>query len=56
MRRFPRKPKGISGTGALEVMMMRYFADRAGIELQIERAPDKGTMVRALCRAERPAS
>ncbi|MGO4879909.1 MAG: sensor histidine kinase [Bryobacteraceae bacterium] len=51
-----QETEGDFRTGALEVMMMRYFADRAGIELQIERAPDKGTMVRALCRAERPAS
>jgi hypothetical protein len=29
---------------------MQHFADRAGIELQIDGAPDKGTVVRALCR------
>jgi signal transduction histidine kinase len=35
----------------LELLVMQYFADRAGIELQIESAPDKGTVVRALCRS-----
>jgi len=37
--------------GALEFLVMRHFADRAGIELQIESAPGKGTVVRALCRS-----
>jgi signal transduction histidine kinase len=37
--------------GALEFLMMRYFADRAGIELQIHSAPDSGTVVRAFCRS-----
>jgi signal transduction histidine kinase len=36
--------------GGLEFLVMRYFADRAGIELQIESAPDTGNVVRALCR------
>jgi signal transduction histidine kinase len=36
---------------ALEFLVMRYFADRAGIELQIDSAPDRGTVVRALCRS-----
>jgi len=34
----------------LEFLVMQHFADRAGIELQIDGAPDKGTVVRALCR------
>ncbi|HXM41834.1 MAG TPA: histidine kinase [Bryobacteraceae bacterium] len=38
--------------GWLERLVMQHFADRAGIELQIESAPGKGTLVRALCRAE----
>ena len=37
--------------GGLEFLVMRYFADRAGIELQIESAPDTGNVVRALCRS-----
>lgn len=36
---------------ALEFLVMRYFADRAGIELQIDSAPDRGTVVRALCHS-----
>jgi signal transduction histidine kinase len=36
--------------GGLELLIMRHFADRAGIELQIDSAPDSGTVVRALCR------
>jgi len=41
--------------GGLEFLVMRHFADRADIELQIDSAPDKGTVVRALCRsANRP--
>jgi signal transduction histidine kinase len=38
--------------GGLELLLMQHFADRAGIELQIESAPDKGTVVRALCFTE----
>jgi hypothetical protein len=30
---------------------MQHFADRAGFELEIDSAPDKGTVVRALCRS-----
>jgi signal transduction histidine kinase len=42
--------------GAEELLVMQYFADRAGIELQIDSAPDKGTVVRALHRSpETPA-
>jgi len=37
-------------SGGLDAMMMRFFADRAGIELQIDRTPENGTLVRALCR------
>ncbi|MGA2742630.1 MAG: histidine kinase [Bryobacteraceae bacterium] len=37
--------------GGLELLVMQHFADRAGIELQIESSPAKGTLVRALCRA-----
>jgi len=36
--------------GGLPLLVMRHFADRAGIELQIGRAPDTGTVVRAFCR------
>jgi signal transduction histidine kinase len=36
--------------GGLDLLVMRHFADRAGIELQIDSAPDAGTVVRALCR------
>jgi signal transduction histidine kinase len=40
---------------ALELLVMQHFADRAGIELQIDNAPDKGTVVRALyCEREKP--
>ncbi len=35
----------------LELMVMQYFADRAGIELQISSAPDNGTVVHALYRS-----
>jgi hypothetical protein len=42
---------GLSGEG-LDLLLMQHFADRAGIELQIESAPDKGTVVRALCFTE----
>jgi Histidine kinase len=38
--------------GGLELLVLQHFADRAGIELQIESAPDKGTVVRALCRSK----
>jgi signal transduction histidine kinase len=42
--------------GGMELLVMQHFADGAGIELQIDSSPDKGTVVRALCRsAERPA-
>jgi two-component system NarL family sensor kinase len=36
--------------GGLELLAMRHFADRAGIELEIESAPGAGTVVRALCK------
>jgi len=39
------------GSGALELLVMQHIADRAGIELEIDSAPDKGTVVRALCRS-----
>jgi signal transduction histidine kinase len=35
----------------LELLVMQYFADRAGIELQVGSAPDKGAVVRALYRS-----
>lgn len=38
--------------GGLELLVMQHFADRAGIELQIESAPDKGTVVRGICRSK----
>lgn len=41
--------KALQG-GGLEFLVMRYVADRAGIELQIDSAPGAGTVVRALCR------
>lgn len=34
----------------LGILMLQHYADQAGIELQIESAPGKGTVVRALCR------
>jgi hypothetical protein len=37
--------------GGLELLVMQHFADRAGIELQIDRAPDRGTVVTAICRS-----
>jgi len=37
--------------GGLELLVMQHFADRAGIELEIDGAPDKGTVVRALFRS-----
>ena len=37
--------------GGLELLVMQHFADRAGIDLQIDSAPHKGTVVRALCRS-----
>jgi signal transduction histidine kinase len=37
--------------GGLELLVMQHFADQAGIELQIDSAPDRGTVVRALCRS-----
>jgi signal transduction histidine kinase len=36
--------------GGLEILVMQHFADRAGIELEIDSGLDKGTVVRALCR------
>jgi len=36
--------------GGLELLVMRHFADRAGVELRFERAPDGGNVVRAFCR------
>jgi signal transduction histidine kinase len=39
------------GGGGLELLVMQHFADRAGFELEIDSAPDKGTVVRALCRS-----
>ncbi len=38
-------------SGALDLLVMQHFAEAAGIELQIESVPEKGTMVRALCRS-----
>ena len=43
-------PEGLDGTG-LGLLAMRYHADRAGIELEIQSAPGSGTVVRALCRS-----
>jgi signal transduction histidine kinase len=40
-----------SGDGGLEILVMQHFADGAGIELQIDSGPDKGTVVRALCQS-----
>ena len=37
--------------GGLELLAMQHFADGAGIELQIDSAPGRGTVVRALCRS-----
>jgi signal transduction histidine kinase len=37
--------------GGLEFLVMQHFADRAGIQLEIDSTPDKGTVVRALCRS-----
>jgi hypothetical protein len=34
----------------LQLLAMRHYADRAGIELQVDSTPHKGTVVRALCR------
>jgi signal transduction histidine kinase len=40
----------------LEFLLMQHFADRAGLELEIESGPGKGTVVRALVgQAVRPA-
>jgi signal transduction histidine kinase len=40
--------------GGLQLMVMQHFADGAGIELQVERFPSRGTTVQALyrCRAD----
>ncbi len=50
--------RAFEGRG-LELLLMQHFADRAGIELQIDSAPETGTVVRALCQppgvAEPPA-
>ena len=46
---FDAADRAFRGAG-LDFLVMQYFADRAGIELQIDSAPDKGTVVRALCR------
>jgi signal transduction histidine kinase len=32
------------------LLVMRYHADHAGVDLRIESAPGKGTVVRAVCR------
>jgi signal transduction histidine kinase len=37
------------GEGGMDLLTIQHFADRAGIELQIESAPGGGTVVRALC-------
>ena len=42
--------RAFQGAG-LELLVMQHFADRAGIQLEIDSAPDKGTVVRALCRS-----
>lgn len=42
--------RNASAEGTLEFLVMRYFADRADIELQIEGTPETGTVVRAICR------
>jgi|HubBroStandDraft_4_1064222.scaffolds.fasta_scaffold229679_1 signal transduction histidine kinase len=40
--------------GGLEFVVMRHFAERAGIELRIDSARGGGTVIRALCRAAVP--
>ena len=47
---FDAADRAFRGAG-LELLVMQHFADRAGIELEIDSAPDKGTVVRALCRS-----
>jgi len=37
-------------THGMGFAVMRYQADRAGVELRIDSAPGKGTLIRALCR------
>jgi len=39
----------------LGLLIMRHYADRAGIDLQIESVPGKGTVVRAVCPGGRIA-
>ena len=40
---------GMSSKRGLSMLVMEHYASRAGIDLQIETAPGKGTVVRALC-------
>jgi signal transduction histidine kinase len=47
---FDAADRAFRGVG-LELLVMQHFADRAGIELQIDSAPDKVTVVRAICRS-----
>ena len=42
---------GAFQAGGVDLLVMQHIADRADIELQIDSAPDKGTVLRALWRS-----
>jgi len=47
---FEAAEAGAYGRG-LGMLTMQYYAQRAGVELEIRSAPESGTMVKALCRS-----
>jgi len=52
----PAAAQRVFEDGGLELLVMQYLAEGAGIELQIDSTPDKGTVVRALCRPAKRAA